>query len=1047
MNKFKNLPLKVKIPVTIGIVSLVAFAPVSLLLMISLPLDALKGWLLLLFCLVGVTLITLAAWALIRPIFKDLDTMADFARNIGEGRLNVEYTALSTHVLGNSLLEMRGKLRIVEEELRNNIEEMGTMQQALAIEKERLQSLSDNFPDGCLYRFVNDLDIGKMCMEFVGANWEMLTGVAPELVAKDIKFAFANIHPDDVQPFLDAITEDMKIQTHFKHEIRFIRDDKIRWLQFNSCPYRKDNKIISDGVVMDITNRKEAECELQSSMEELQTTLEELSHMHNEVKQTNDKLSLVMDAANVALWEMKMTNINPVHPDNTFVWSKEARNMLGYTDENDFPDILNRWWDNLHPDDKERTMDAFSRHIFDRTGKTPYDVKFRMRKKNGEYAYFNVFGETSRDENGNALRVAGAIKDITEIKVAEHALAVEKERLQTLSDNLPDGCLYYFVINTVTERMYMEYVGAKWEAVTGVPPELVYDDIRSGFGNIPPEDQQSLLEAIHRDVKHNKNFQHEIRMIVDGVTRWLQFNSRSYEKNNKIISYGMVLNITIRKEAERELLLEKNRLQSLGDNLPGGVIYQMMDYSMGTAWFTYLSAQFIDLFEIEVETVISNPTPFYQCIHPDDFKHMQKIHNTVDEKTSIDFEFRIHTPSGKHKWIQMCASHHFVEGGKRVWEGFMLDVTARKMAEEATQQSEQMYRQLMVASPDSIINIDHRGSFLCFSPKTYELFGVDKEADISKLRIMHFIHPHDRRYALQILEELKRVDVYFVPQILLLRSDGTEFFGEISYATVNNSKGETTSFLMVVRDITRRKLEETELVQAKKKAEEADILKSLFLANMSHEIRSPMNGIIGFLSFINRQDLPVDKFQKYIGIIDSNSKRLLKLIDDILDISKLEAGQLKITKTNCPLNEIMQELEVLYNETCTKNKLSFIYDESASIDGLMVHTDPMRLRQVLTNLIGNAVKFTEYGYIRFGYLMLENEIQFFVEDTGIGMTEQQLAIVFERFCQADESIVSKYGGTGLGLAISKNLIELMGGKMWVTSQPNVGTTFFFTMPV
>ncbi len=240
-----------------------------------------------------------------------------------------------------------------------------------------------------------------------------------------------------------------------------------------------------------------------------------------------------------------------------------------------------------------------------------------------------------------------------------------------------------------------------------------------------------------------------------------------------------------------------------------------------------------------------------------------------------------------------------------------------------------------------------------------------------------------------------------------------------------------------------------ELVKAKEKAEEADKLKSAFLANMSHEIRTPMNGILGFLGLIEQKGLPSEKQKEYIKIINSNSQRLLKLIDDILDISKLEVGQLKIVKTCCQLNEIMQELDMFYNEVVLrspKKKLTLILDDSESIPGFMACIDPTRVKQILSNLIDNAIKFTEYGYIRYGYRIQETNILFFVEDTGVGMDEQQLNIVFERFRQADENVAQKYGGTGLGLAISKNLVNLMGGRIWVISQLNKGTTFFFTIP-
>ena len=239
-----------------------------------------------------------------------------------------------------------------------------------------------------------------------------------------------------------------------------------------------------------------------------------------------------------------------------------------------------------------------------------------------------------------------------------------------------------------------------------------------------------------------------------------------------------------------------------------------------------------------------------------------------------------------------------------------------------------------------------------------------------------------------------------------------------------------------------------QLVEAKEKAEESDRLKSAFLANMSHEIRTPMNGIIGFLNHVEYKELPQDKLKEYYRIINNSVQRLLKMVNDILDMSKLEVAQLTIVNTPCNLNELMQELYILYNDVIlsnSKKKLALIMDEYGIVPDLTINTDPIRLRQILTNLIDNAIKFTNMGYIEFGYRVVGKDIRFHVTDTGIGIDEKKLKIIFERFRQADDSIAPKYGGTGLGLAISKELVELLGGKMWAESETDNGSTFYFTV--
>ena len=267
-----------------------------------------------------------------------------------------------------------------------------------------------------------------------------------------------------------------------------------------------------------------------------------------------------------------------------------------------------------------------------------------------------------------------------------------------------------------------------------------------------------------------------------------------------------------------------------------------------------------------------------------------------------------------------------------------------------------------------------------------------------------------------------------------------------TYKTLQSTNDELENYKTKLEDMVLIKT--AELVKAKDKAEESDRLKSAFLANMSHEIRTPMNGIIGFLNHIENKDIPQDKVKEYYRIIQNNVQRLLKLINDILDISKLEVDQLKIVKTPCQINELMKELLLFYDETILHNtakRLAIILDDDDMVPDLTISTDPIRIRQILTNLIDNAIKFTKCGFIEFGYQLEGTHIRFHVKDTGIGMDSDRLNVIFDRFRQADDTIAPNYGGTGLGLTISKELTQLLGGEMWAESKPNEGSTFYFTI--
>jgi signal transduction histidine kinase len=257
-----------------------------------------------------------------------------------------------------------------------------------------------------------------------------------------------------------------------------------------------------------------------------------------------------------------------------------------------------------------------------------------------------------------------------------------------------------------------------------------------------------------------------------------------------------------------------------------------------------------------------------------------------------------------------------------------------------------------------------------------------------------------------------------------------------------------TKLITIDSDISELKLYERNLTHAKEKAEESDRLKTAFLANMSHEIRTPLNGIIGFGWLLKKNDLPVYKRKRYLEIIDKNGEQLLKLIDDILDISLIESNQLKITIAEFELNKIMDETYEyfqLYKKNIQKDciVLNILKPDKKSYN---IKSDPDRLKQVLNNLLNNAFKYTEKGFVNFGYIIKNSNLEFFVEDSGPGVDENNRPLLFQRFAQGEETLKRSHGGAGLGLSISKGIIELLGGKIWYDEKYKKGARFCFTLP-
>ncbi|MBK3519833.1 PAS domain-containing sensor histidine kinase [Carboxylicivirga marina] len=249
-----------------------------------------------------------------------------------------------------------------------------------------------------------------------------------------------------------------------------------------------------------------------------------------------------------------------------------------------------------------------------------------------------------------------------------------------------------------------------------------------------------------------------------------------------------------------------------------------------------------------------------------------------------------------------------------------------------------------------------------------------------------------------------------------------------------------------VENISQKKKKEKELHLAKEKAEESERLKSAFLANMSHEIRTPMNSIIGFTELLKVKNLQEEQKNQYIEIINFSGNKLLSLISDIVDISKLDARQLTLSYGDCHLNKLIDNLQKQFKISNLNNNCEVKTSKGLSDTVCSLSTDELRLTQILSNLLENALKYTDNGLIEFGYAMKENMLEFFVKDNGKGIAPDDCKIIFDRFIQAENNHLTSGPGTGLGLSIVKSLTELLGGKAWVKSSLGKGSTFYFTIP-
>ncbi|MBU8891921.1 MAG: PAS domain S-box protein [Bacteroidales bacterium] len=389
------------------------------------------------------------------------------------------------------------------------------------------------------------------------------------------------------------------------------------------------------------------------------------------------------------------------------------------------------------------------------------------------------------------------------------------------------------------------------------------------------------------------------------------------------------------------------------------------------------------------------------------------------------------------------------------------------IAKDEIEESEKKYKLLTENSTDVIwtMDLDFNYLYLSSSSKRITNYSLEERKKVANSGLFKDESLLNARTIIDDLLKIYKNEPHKAPPFTFelegRRKDKTLFFAEVVGSFIIDN-GQITGLQGATRDITQRKKLKNELIVAKEKAESADALKSAFLANMSHEIRTPMNSILGFSQLLKKKDLSPEKRNNFVEIINTNGNQLLTIINDIIDISKIEAHQIKLVDTNVNINKLFDELYTMYfNEIKSKEKKIKLKITKPFKEDLFILTDEIRIRQVFSNLLSNAIKFTHIGEIEFGVeFYKKDQLLFFVKDTGVGIAKNKLEIIFERFRQADSGSTRQYGGTGLGLSISKGLINLLGGDIWVESvkqELSEGVTtksstsgssqFYFTIPL
>jgi PAS domain S-box-containing protein len=373
-------------------------------------------------------------------------------------------------------------------------------------------------------------------------------------------------------------------------------------------------------------------------------------------------------------------------------------------------------------------------------------------------------------------------------------------------------------------------------------------------------------------------------------------------------------------------------------------------------------------------------------------------------------------------------------------------IREKTQALEALKEREENYRILAESSPFGII-VHAKGKILYHNQRAISLFK--EKGSFVGVKLNEFIHPD---YAKIVEERLKKLylgkENLGTAELRFFNSQKEEIVIEVASSPIHFNK--IPSAQVIFNDISERKKMEAEIIRAKEKAEDSDRLKTAFLENLSHEIRTPLNGIIGFASLLKIRGISEEEKINYINIVEDSGNLLMAIIEDLIEISKIEAGQTDIRLKEFNVNEVINDLFIFFNDGAKYKDSPILLGTSKGErnEDAYIVSDKSRIKQIFNNILSNAFKFTLSGRVDFGYKFNQDDkILFFVKDTGIGIPETAKDSIFERFRQLDNSSTRQFGGTGLGLTISKAIVNALNGKIWYESRPGQGSEFYFEIPI
>lgn len=719
---------------------------------------------------------------------------------------------------------------------------------------------------------------------------------------------------------------------------------------------------------------------------------------------------------------------------HSFYWSDNFLTMLEYEDGEIEPSLDN--WKNLIYEDDLYGIELLLQACIDNK-QDDYNYEARFKTKNNTLKWIQIKGKvTNRDKLGYVERMLGTFTDITERKKAELSLVEDRIHYTHLFDNITNGVAIYEALDGGEDFIIMD-INKAGEKLSNVKREnIIGKNVTSVF---PGVKDIGLFDVFKKVYKTGKPEKLPLSLYKDArMEEWVEnyvFKLPSglivaiYEDTTEIRVTGMALSEI--EQNFRHLAEESPNMIFINQN--GKIVFANKACEEITQYkkeeFYDDSFDFMVLIADESADQIIENFKKHQAgndIPPYDYKLIKKDGTQID--TIINTKLVTYNK-------------------ERAILGIITDISKRKKAETELKKSEWRFRKMIEQNPIPMAVTDANQDIILFNSKFTETFGYTIE-DVPTAEIWwESVYP-DLNYREQVKKEWNEA-------VIEAMKTGSEIEKQVWEITCKDKSKRIVEFYFVslgdfnvlsLIDITEKQRIENEMLKALEKAEESDRLKSAFLANMSHEIRTPMNGIIGFADMLKSKDLTSSKKKHFIEIITESSKRLLHIVNDIIDISKIEVGQIEINESKVSLNDLLVELLLFYKPAVNRNNLNIYLHKPLNDLESTILADGTKLHQVLHNLLSNALKYTKQGHITFGYQVHDSSIEFYVEDTGTGISKDKHELIFKRFRKANEEDGFVKEGTGLGLSISKAYVEKMGGKIWLKSKKDKGTTFYFTIP-